>query len=179
MKNCKNYSLYKSYIITLSYTNSKLARDHLLSILKNSNANEIIPRSLSRFNSSEVIKSIFNVYNEKNENYSYTTEILLKEISLDNITIIDAFKSSNDIDETLIYLKSTRLIEDQVFKKYFINNYRYYLNHETNIVRYEAIKTIHYLFKYEDERKIFSEHLKFETDKEIQELIYGYIGVIQ
>jgi len=47
-------------------------------------------------------------------------------------------------------------------------------NSETE--RLECIKTLHFLLPYEEEKKLFNEHIKKEENENVKNQIYFYVG---
>ncbi|MFP4548324.1 MAG: hypothetical protein ACLFQM_09320 [Fidelibacterota bacterium] len=171
----------KSLIITLGYSNSEIAKEYLTSLFGKNENSDIIALSLSQFHDNEILKCIFNKFPEKDSTYNFQKELLLSTIVQNNVDILEKFSSSKNDDETIIFLRGIRLIQDNEKNKKMLNKDKIssLLYSDSESVRLETIKSIHFTYPYEEEKLIFLNHLNKEYSDKVKALIYSYIGFVK
>jgi len=171
----------KGPIWTLGYTNSIRAREYLMELFaqysrKDSNFSETIAYSLSNIADAKVLNLIFNEYYQNKDFNNFGSELTLSSIANQNSNLIEQLYSTKNDEYLLNYLHAIKYIKQPNYQDRFIRHCKESLKNESEEIRIEAIKAIHFLLPSEEEATIFSEHLNNEKSQKVKDEIYFFIG---
>ncbi len=179
-KNINNLSEIKSVIGSLGSTGSDKARSYLLDLFSNNAASnpgisETLAYSLSNLSDTKVLNTIFTEYSKYEHFNNFGSELTLKQIVSSNNDVVDKLYNENNKESKLNFLRAVRLMKDKNRSKY-LDKVKQSLSSDSETERLESVKTLHFLLPYEEEVKLFKEHITKEENENVKNQIYFYVG---
>ena len=165
---------------SLAYSKTDRARNALLNLFLQIDPIEketlnACTRSLTILADKEVLNTIFNTYDNAGLT-DYNSEMALTYLAEKNLDILEIMSFSSVKEDKLNFLRAVRLIRTKDKEKY-LEKIKNMLKDESEYIRLEAVKTIHYLLPYENEKIIFSEHFIKENSKLVKDEIRRIVGI--
>jgi len=179
-KNINNLSEVRAVIGSLGSTGTNKARSYLLELFKNnapsnSEVSETLAYSLSNIANTKVLNTIFAEYSKHEHFNNFGSELTLKEIVSNNNDVVDKLYNEKNEESKLTFLRAVRLMKDENRSKY-LEKVKQSLRSDSETERLESVKTLHFLLPYEEEVKLFNEHIAKEENENVKNLIYSYVG---
>jgi len=179
-QNINDLDKIKNVIYTLGYSGGDEARDVLLKLFINNvsvnpDISESLTYSLSSLADTKVFNTIFTEYTRNKHYDNFGAELTLKEMVSNNNDIVEKLYNEKEEESKLNFLRAVRLMKDKNRSKY-LDKVKQSLNSKSEIERLECVKTLHFLLSYEEEVKLFKQHITKEENEEIKEQIYFYVG---
>ncbi|MCA9732849.1 MAG: hypothetical protein H6696_15965 [Deferribacteres bacterium] len=181
-KHQTNLTEIKPIIFALGKTGTPTAKIYLEQMLKTyaPHGDEIshtITFSISQNMDTELFKQIYSIYAENKINFedTYAVELTLNEIARQHPEILQNIAISSTVIDKITLLQALRVLRETPLK---INSEMAIelLNDNEEMVRLEAVKTIHFLLPYEEEVTIFKKMLQTDSSTSVVQQIYSYIG---
>ncbi len=179
-KYTNNLNKIRVVIGTLGSTGSSKARSFLLQLFINNapsnlEVSETLAYSLSNLADTKVLNTIFTEYTKYKHFKNFGSELTLKQIVSDNNNVVDKLYNKKEEESKLTFLKAVRFMKDENRSKY-LDKVKQSLSSNSETERLEAVKTLHFLLPYEEEVKLFNEHITKEKNENVKEQIYFYVG---
>lgn len=171
----------KGVIYSLAYTETNAAKNYLLTLFNQSVSLDreltyTLIYAISYFADSEIMKQIFISINQNNLYTNYESELVLKNVVLNNMDLLEILVNNNDTDSKITFLKALRLLRTTTNID-FIEAAIELLDDTDEYVVLEAVKALHFILPHEEEEVVFNNLRKRNTSQDLHVLISTYIGI--
>ena len=179
-KNISNLENLKATLKVLSLTGSDDAKKYLLKIFSDYSPydyqlSETLAYNLIYLADENVMINIFDAYFTHEHFFNFGSELMLMQLVDNKTDILERLYSDSDSKSAITFLRAVRFSAQ---KSIFSEKALKLLKHSSEKVRYESVKSLHFILPYSEENTVFKNHLKSEESDLVKNEIYNYIGRI-
>ncbi|MDP8202929.1 MAG: hypothetical protein P9L95_00175 [Candidatus Tenebribacter mawsonii] len=171
----------KSVIYSLAYTETNAAKNYLLTLFNqsvslNRELTYTLISAISYFADSEIMKQFFISTNQNILYNTYESELVLKNVVLNNMDLLEELVNNNDTDSKITFLKSLRLLRTTTNEDFILSAIEL-LDDADEYVVLEAVKALHFILPHEEEEVVFDNLRNRNQSIDVNNLINTYIGI--